>query len=207
MDIVIRDIKQSDIKDLHNILLKAWYQDMENKNKEATDAYVQVDLNSCLNQSSFGKVAELNGKVVGVILGQAVSEPKHMRYFQSSGDEEVVTLMNASEELRKVIIDHADFEIKASKQLLEESSIDYDGSIELFAVLEEAQGTGIGGQLFEEMITYFKSHHVKSYQLFTDTACNYGFYEYKGLRRNGTIPYSNESNFKFYMYDYIFGKN
>lgn len=204
MDIFIRDIKQSDIKDLHYILSKTWYQDIEKKNKKITDAYVQIDLNSCLNQSSFGKVAELNGKVVGFILGQVSSEVKRMRLFQTSGEEVAFTLMNTPEELKKKIVDHVDFEKKASKQLLEESNIDYDGSIELFTVLEEAQGTGIGGQLFEEMISYFKKHQVKNYQLFTDTACNYGFYDYKGLRHNGTVPYDNESDFEFYMYDYTF---
>lgn len=206
MDTIIRDIKQSDIKHLHTILLKTWYQDLEKKNKAITDAYVQIDLNVCLNQSSFGKVAELNRKVVGVILGQKNSEAKHMRLFQTSGEKEVYTLMTAPEELRKEIVDGANFEIKAAYQLLEESKIDYEGSIELFAVLEEAQGTGIGGRLFKEMISYFKKHHVNNYYLFTDTTCNYGFYDYKGLRRNGTIPYHNESGFEFYMYDYVFNK-
>jgi len=193
-----------DLSDLHHILLKAWYQSMEKKNKKVTDAYVQIDLNSCLNQSSFGKVAEINGKVVGMILGKAHSEPKNIRLFQTSGEKETITLMNAPEKLRKEIIAENTFETNASIQLLKESTIDYDGSIELFAVLEEAQGYGVGSLLFEEMMGYFEKHNVKDYYLFTDTACNFGFYDYKGLRRTGTIPYSDESDFEFYMYDYTF---
>jgi len=204
MNRVIRDIKSDDLSDLHNILLSAWYQNMEKRNKKVTDAYVQIDLNTCLNQSSFGKVAELDGKVVGVILGKANAEPKNMRLFQTSEEIEIITLMNAPEELRKRIINDSSFETKASIQLLEKSPVDYDGSIELFAVLEEAQGYGLGGLLFEEMMTYFKSHHVKNYYLFTDTACNYRFYDYKGLRRIGTLPYNDKSDFEFYMYDYTF---
>ena len=59
----------------------------------------------------------------------------------------------------------------------------YQAEIALFLVSPEAKGHGVGGRLFAHMLDWFQAIGVSEYFLFTDTTCDYGFYEHKGLER------------------------
>lgn len=59
----------------------------------------------------------------------------------------------------------------------------YDAEVVLFIVDPEAQGLGVGGHLFDALMAYLRVNGAKRYFLFTDTSCNYGFYEHRGLKR------------------------
>ena len=61
----------------------------------------------------------------------------------------------------------------------------YQAEIALFLVSPEAKGHGVGGRLFAHMLDRFHALGIRQYFLFTDTTCDYGFYEHKGLQRAG----------------------
>ena len=52
-----------------------------------------------------------------------------------------------------------------------------------FAVSPEARGMGVGRKLFNHMLDVFRDAGMNEYFLFTDTTCDYGFYDYRGLTR------------------------
>lgn len=59
----------------------------------------------------------------------------------------------------------------------------YAAEVVLFIVDPESQGLGLGGRLFDALMAYLRDHGAERYFLFTDTSCNYGFYEHRGLKR------------------------
>lgn len=42
---------------------------------------------------------------------------------------------------------------------------------------------GVGRKLFNHMLGVFRNAGMNEYFLFTDTTCDYGFYDYRGLTR------------------------
>ncbi|MBW3081429.1 GNAT family N-acetyltransferase [Bifidobacterium saguinibicoloris] len=55
--------------------------------------------------------------------------------------------------------------------------------LELFLVAAAARGHGVGGTLWRRMLAYFASEGVGRYYLHTDSSCDVGFYDHKGLER------------------------
>lgn len=69
------------------------------------------------------------------------------------------------------------------KQLLSESNKSYPAELALFAVSSSCRGKGIGKILFQSALEHMDKTGLKEFYLFTDTTCNYGFYEHQGMIR------------------------
>lgn len=68
------------------------------------------------------------------------------------------------------------------KKLLSDNIKTYPAELALFAVSSSCQGKGIGKMLFESALEHMKNVNLKEFYLFTDTSCNYGFYEHQGMK-------------------------
>lgn len=202
---MIRDIEKKDLKTVHNLIQKEWYQELYEQDKEVANAYVQFDVNSCLMESSFGQVAEIDGQVVGVIMGVAKNEERKLGLLAEPPMKDLMTILNAPKELREAIISQYHSEMNANKKLIETAPVNYDGGIALFIISKEARGQGVGSKLFKNMLNYFDKHHVNYYHLYTDDSCGYEFYNKKGLRQHGAINVSPEDKepFHYYLYDNV----
>ena len=55
--------------------------------------------------------------------------------------------------------------------------------LELFVVAPAARGRGVGGALWRPLLASFAEAGVPRYYLHTDSSCDIGFYEHKGLAR------------------------
>ena len=65
----------------------------------------------------------------------------------------------------------------------------------------------MGRKLFESVVAYMRSHDISEFYLFTDTSCNYPFYEHLGLTRRcekkQVIDVKGEiGDMTFFIYDY-----
>nr|WP_246566699.1 GNAT family N-acetyltransferase [Tissierella simiarum] len=58
-------------------------------------------------------------------------------------------------------------------------------SLTLFAVIEECRGLGVGKTLISYLDEYLKEHNTHNIYLYTDSACNYGFYDNHGFVQLG----------------------
>ena len=65
------------------------------------------------------------------------------------------------------------------EQLLRGCKKTYPAELALFAVRSSCQGKGIGKKLFHSALAYLKQQGLDEFYLFTDTSCNYGFYEHQ----------------------------
>ena len=68
-----------------------------------------------------------------------------------------------------------------NSQLLEKTHREYKGEISLFIMNASYRGYGIGKKLFKAMIHHMKKENVNSIYLYTDTDCNYKFYDHQGM--------------------------
>ena len=82
-----------------------------------------------------------------------------------------------------------------------------DGVLHLFAVSSSCRGKGIGKMLFQSALNYMKQEKLKEFYLFTDTSCNYGFYEHQGMKRRLEKKHvfnikGQQAVMNFFIYDY-----
>ena len=68
---------------------------------------------------------------------------------------------------------------------MRDSNLNYDAEVAFFAIHPESRGKGVGKQLFQRLMDYFKQEQLRKFYLFTDTSCNYPFYECRGMERRG----------------------
>ena len=67
--------------------------------------------------------------------------------------------------------------------MLRESGKNYPAELALFMVSPSCRGQGVGKALFQAALDYTGQQKLDEIYLFTDTSCNYGFYEHQGMRR------------------------
>ena len=158
---------------------------------------------SCLANQTFAMVALLDEKPAGIIMARSIKVyKKSVKYllpqlvagislFISREGRKIANTFNGISEL--------------DKNLLSERNKEFDGEIAFFAVNEKYRGTGIGKSLFKMAIDYFKSEKVESFYLYTDSSCNYGFYEHQGLVKCGEkvfeVPIGIKNEIRFYLYE------
>lgn len=139
---------------------------------------------SCLSEATYALAAEQNDKVIGVIMGNANSDYKvlpHLKYMLCTiwygirmkyYDRKFKT---GIEDYKRLHENYHSFSKKHKDE--------FDGVLTLFAVNENCRGLGVGRTLLAGLSEYLKKHNVKRIYLYTDTTCNYGFYEHQGFER------------------------
>lgn len=214
-EVTLRSAQPADYPALHALNRGAWFQSDYEEYPEATDAYVDLDLNSSLSNASMATVAEVDGQIAGVILASADSEPKYGRMIMQSTIDAAATIHAQGQEIADYFYDRMKIESEYDAQLLEKAQANtaYDGRIVLFIMDPNFQGLGIGSKLFQAAKDYFEAKNVANYYLFTDSSCNYPFYDHKGMHRAGNITYhqpglfepfdgsKSTEPFEFFIYD------
>lgn len=90
--------------------------------------------------------------------------------------------------------------------MIAEKGKSYSAELALFAVSSVCRGKGIGKMLYQSAKEYMEQEGVDSFYLFTDTSCNYGFYEHQGMKRQAEKTHSfdikgQKAKMNFYLYD------
>ncbi len=178
--IILREYQKADHKVLENVVREAWKYDLFCSPKTAAKM-AKVYLNSCLINQTFTRVAEINGEPVGIIMGKDIRNHKCPLSLRIQWIQSIVSLYISKEgrEISKI------FECVQGidKELLSSCDKEYRGELAFFAISEKCRGKGLGRKLFQTVVDYMKSTGIAQFYLFTDTSCNYPFYEYLGLTR------------------------
>ncbi len=204
MKIELREYQKQDYYALADIIRKTWNYDKFSSPKTA-GKLARVFLSSCLTNYTFSRVAVLDGKPVGIILGKDIDHHK-CTLRQRIGQIKTILSLFMSREGRKV---SKIFETVngVDRQLVKECGKSYPAELALFAVDSECRGKGIGKMLFQSVLDYFKQQNLDEFYLFTDTTCNFGFYEHQGMvrrREKRHVFHMDGQNVKmdFFVYDY-----
>jgi len=180
-----------------------------NRDSDLYEPLLDTYLSIFLNSSTFGKVAEVDGRAVGAILVSAQGEEEKFRTFQKNVAPNTLALLTATESERNDIVEHLSVSFQTIGALLENKVDSYDSSLELIVVSKHAQGLKVGQALWNDASTYLKSKKCKSLYLIADSASNFGFYEHNGFLRTAEkraeYNYSNgQKHFDVFIYEYNF---
>ena len=204
MQIELREYQKQDFKALETIIRETWHYDDFSSPKTAIKL-AKVFLSSCLTNYTFSRVAVVDGKVAGIILANNIAKhkcPLSNRLLQIKS----ILSLYISKEGRNVSKIFGNVN-GIDKQLLNENNKTYPAELALFAVSSSYRGKGIGKMLFQTALDYMKQERLKEFYLFTDTSCNYGFYEHQGMQRRLEKKHifhikGQEAVMHFFIYDY-----
>lgn len=202
--IILREYQKADYKALANVVREAWKYDRFCSPKTAAKM-AKVYLNSCLTNQTFTRVAVINGEPVGIIMGKNIEKHNCPFSLRIKWLESILSLYISKEgrEISKIFSGIQGID----KELLSACKENYKGELAFFAISEKCRGKGLGKKLFETVVDYMKSQGIFRFYLFTDTSCNYPFYEHMGLTRQcekkQTIDVKGEKgDMTFFVYDY-----
>lgn len=199
-NITFREYQKQDAPLIEDIIRKTWEYETFCSPKVAKQM-AKLYLASCLVEQDFTKVALWNDKSIGVIMAKSITKHHVSIRFLYSRFISTFPLYLSKEGRKTVKIFWGINSIYLA--LLSERHKNYDGEISFFAIDEQCRGMGIGKSLFTMAIDYLKEQQIKSYYLYTDSSCNYGFYEHQGMVRcretTHQVPVKN--TMKFYLYE------
>lgn len=204
MQITLREYQNQDFAPLLDIIRQTWHYD-EFATPKTAKKLAAVFLNSCLTNYTFSKVALVNNKAEGIILLNNISKhhcPLRNRFRQIRS----LSSLYLSKEGRKAMKIFGSVH-GIDKLLLKETNRSYPAELALFAVNDSCRGKGIGKRLFQSALEYVKKENLETFYLFTDTSCNYGFYEHQGMIRCGEKEHTFQvegqtANMHFFLYEY-----
>jgi GNAT superfamily N-acetyltransferase len=194
---------------IKQIINKTWQFEEMFDNKLALQTALDVFFIPILHQSSYGRVALLDNKVVGAIFGFTKDSKPNYRLQQENISDFIFNLLKLNDNDRQTIY-HFEHSLKTAYQQLLASDRCYDSSITLLVVDKEAQGHKIGQQLLNTILTYFDKKQARDSYLFTDTDCNFGFYEHNHFTRRSEreiIFDQTETPLTVFLYDKQLSKN
>ena len=188
----IRRMTRSDYPQLVELIRRTWYADADADGQETPDdaqdhgvasRLAAIDAQDCLARATHAAVAERDGRIVGAILGSAPARVTRMqRTWHRLRQVRLALPLLASPAGRGGLMEQLAI-LQADRALVRAAGKTYPAEIALFLVAPESKGLGVGGRLFAHMLGTFRERGIHEYFLFTDTSCDYGFYEHKGLRR------------------------
>lgn len=189
-----RAMQDSDLGTMTQIVEHVWDMDTLCGGKKAGRFMSQEYLWKTLGHSTGVQVAVWDGEVVGFLAYKETTNPYLLLPNMASEEEqpgmEILSMRRRMEEYDGLCT-----------ALLKKSGYTFDGEITLFAVAPKWQGRGIGSALFDRARAYFNS---RSFFLYTDTGCNYQFYDTHGLRclaqQAHENPYKKDRPFWVFLY-------
>lgn len=202
-DILIRPMRRDDDEALVDLLRRIWH----NKGDPRIQTVVaRADWETCLARATVAAVAELDGRPVGVMLGRidgtdtrTLPGNSHYRAMMRA----MAALMGSREGRRAAAMlanigaVNADLLRRAHR-----SGRRYQAEAVLFILEPDTRGHGVGRRLYDWLMERFRAAGVRDYFLYTDTSCDVGFYDHRGLTRRAERRVRFDGGeATFYLYD------
>lgn len=196
----LKDLGEKDLPGVLNLLKQTWYSDNFSIDPEINDAQVMLDLDHVLSKSSWAKVVVDAGEVKAVITARVNAASNNLGMLGNNWSEALLTILKGSKEARNDFINYKLAKEEKYFKMLEEHN-ESDAEIVLLIVDPNFQGHGVGRKLFEECMKYFRRNNVKKFNLKTDTACNYNFYDHMGMNCVAQEAIAPGKDFTFLLYE------
>lgn len=206
-ELLFRTIKKEDCAEVGEILNKAFFLHTYVSDSKTLEAFKLQYVYGCLCEATYASVCELDGKVVGVIMAKANADykiGKHLKFMLPTVWQGVKMAYHGRRD--KTGIRGFNNLHKIYHEFSAKHKGEFDGSLTLFALNEECRGHGVGKTLLNGALSYLKMYNVSNIYLYTDTTCNYGFYEHMGFERLEEKPLKLTKNGKPFTMDvFLYG--
>ncbi|WP_317366993.1 GNAT family N-acetyltransferase [uncultured Tyzzerella sp.] len=209
-DITYRRINKKDYGYIKHMMNKNFclYEYIEDE--RILQDFLNSYLYSCLAEKTFSMIAEKDGKVVGVILGNSKKHYKVYKALLNNIKSFYYTSLTAiKSKIFKTNIKQYRGIIQIYNELMKKANRDFDGVLTLFVVSEEYQGCGIGKKLLSYFFEYGKQNKIKKLYVYTDSKCNYKFYDSQGFIKLNEDTFkvktlTNQFDLNIFLYEYNF---
>lgn len=203
-NIIFRKFKEEDSKKIEDIIIEAWNYN-ELCSPKTAHKMAKVFLSSCLTNQTYTQVALLDNQPIGVIMARNAKTHKCPLKYRIRQVFNIIALYLCKEGRNTSRIFSNVSEI--DRELLNKSEKEYEEELAFFAISSKAKGKGIGKKMFSDMLEYMNSQNIKNFYLYTDTTCNYGFYEHQGMTRRNEKSQTfmikgKPAEMTFFIYDY-----
>lgn len=191
-NLIYRNLEKRDYADVMEMIDNAWHLDKYADNPKSKAHMLNAFMRGTLIMKNYDQVAEMDGKVVGLLFGKV---PKLKGFMKNAVHVPAAVFhalcLNFGKMERNVLVHMQNIQ-KAYAQLRKNTGIHFDAELEFFVVHEKSRGHGVGKRLLENYLSFCETHGVKNLYLYTDDNCNFGFYDHNGFTRAGALPVSVE---------------
>lgn len=200
--VTYRPFQPEDAENLENIIRNTWQYDRFCSPKTAR-RLARLYLANCCASQTYTQVAVKHGAPIGVIMGRNKKERPSKRFALRRLWSILALLSNREGRAAAKAFSKVE---GVDQTLLNEQKKDYQGELCFFVLSEDCRGAGVGKALFARLLDYMKSQGIEDFYLYTDTSCNYGFYEHQGMVRRGeitcSVPIGMDNSMTFFLYEY-----
>ena len=202
-DVLIRPMRCDDDEALADLLRRIWHDEGDPRVQAVV---ARADWESCLARTTVAAVAELDGRPVGVMLGRIDGTDTRTPF----GNRHLHAMMRAmatllgSGEGRRAAAMLMDIGMVNAGLLRQARRMGrrYQAEAVLFILEPDVRGHGVGRQLYDWLMDRFRAAGVRDYFLYTDTSCDVGFYDHRGLTRRAERRVRFDGGEAvFYLYD------
>lgn len=206
--ITYRPYAPRDFKALSDIINITWGHEKSYSLTTAvrlSNAYLRL----CLTEQTFAQVALYNEKPIEVIMGNSFrTSHKTLKYRLHAGW--ALLMLSLTAEGRRAWHFYEEID-QIYEKLLSRQTRDYEGELTFLAIHPGYRGLGIGKELYRRFSGYMNSENIQHFYVFTDTTCNYGFYEGQKMLLCGTeevtLPVNGSpEQFLFFIYENFTGR-
>lgn len=198
---VVRSWECDDFDILANILYETWFTFRMTASYEVGLQKAKIYLQQCLEISTFRQVIEINHQPVGFLLANSrmdsVLENNKQQINYDACDPFPSKLKKQYKKSNTRYKKHC-------MSLLHDVNKSFDGEITLFVIKPEFKGKGFGKLLFHKVVEYLYTIGCHSFFLFSDSSCDYSFYDYIGMKclsSKSLHPNKLKKGFEIYLYE------
>ena len=199
----LRTMKRVDADVLADLLRRVWYAEGDPGTQTVA---ARADLEFCMARATAAVAVECDGRPAGVCLARidgGDTRPLPINRHHITACRSMLRLLRSAEgrrsalELVKLGVEGMMLSAVARRQ-----GRTYQAEVILLILDPSLQGTGIGARLLGHMEREFRAADVRRYFLYTNTDCNVGFYERRGLNRRIThVAHAHGRSMAYYLYD------
>ena len=181
--VVYRPVDESDLPALAEVLRGLWHTDTPTEKYASLEAL--HDVLDCLSWSTFAIVAEVDGEAAGICCANTGANRGNGRFARwgELRDEVELRLQKTDSAAAARYRAYLDASYAVNKALIADAGIAHEAEIVLLAIGSRARGLGIGRALITRASERLGEAGAPGAFLFTDTDCNWGFYDHLGLKR------------------------
>ena len=210
-EIIIRDITADDMPAIKAVVREVWAWEEAFEDEAVIEACVAIYFAPVLHEATFGRVALLDGKVVGVIFGAVDGQPPSYKHLLENLTPHILLMMQADEWDRLGMCEYLTKQNATYQALIDGIEDEYDGALDFLVLSKAAQGKGIGKRLWLALKEHLEAKNVAKVYLYSDSECNFGFYESQGFARRNKmdmrVVFDGEEDLtEQYLYEYSIDK-
>lgn len=182
MTSILREFREEDCEPMASIMCDVW--SMASYGADVAMPGSRMYCCQCVLASSFIRVAEVDGRIVGCVGArygnERIEAPWAKRMLQQERDS-----VSDSEDGSRMIAEFESYD-SIDRDLGIRTGIDTDAELTILILSKHCRGLGLGRMMFDAACDYLRSKGASSMMLYTDTDCNTGFYDALGAERVAT---------------------